>query len=345
MYYQSIQIAIPESLLNDAIQNKIDHKTKPIGALGILERTAQKICRIQNTLHPSLTKPAILVCAGDHGIVAEGVSPYPQEVTWQMVMNFVGGGAAINVFSRQHGINLMVADAGVNHDFAAETPILHSKVCKGTRNFALEAAMTEQECLQAMEKGAKIISQLHQQGCNTIIFGEMGIGNTTSATALFCRYAGVNPHLVTGAGTGLDQAGIQKKAEVIEKALNRHQSVTEPFEVLRTFGGLEIAMITGGMLQAAHYKMLILVDGFIITASLIAAQAINKNVMEYCIFTHQSNEQGHKSMIQYLQAEPLLNLGMRLGEGSGAAVAYPLVDSAVRFFNEMSSFDEAGVSK
>lgn len=337
-------IEVPGRELDPKIRTKIDLKTKPVGSLGVLEQVALQLCRIQQTLSPKLVNPAALVCAGDHGVVAEGVSPYPQEVTWQMVMNFVGGGAGINVFSRQHGINLMVADAGVNYDFPAQTPILHKKVRKGTRNFAIEAAMTADECQKAMTQGAEIIDDLHRNGCNTIIFGEMGIGNTTAATALFCRYSGADPRVVTGAGTGLDEAGIHKKAQVIERSLLLHERVNEPSEVLRTFGGLEIAMIAGGMLQAAHHKMVILVDGFIVTSALLAAQAINKNILEYSIFTHVSNEKGHSAMIDFLKAEPILNIGFRLGEGTGAAVAYPIIDSAVRFMNEMSSFEEAGVS-
>ncbi len=345
MYYQTVQIEVPSSNLDQAIQSKIDLKTKPVGSLGILERTVFKICRIQNTLNPSLLQPAVLICAADHGVVAEGVSPYPQEVTWQMIMNFTGGGAAINVFTSQHGMKLLVADAGVNFDFSPSTPILHRKVRKGTRNFVVEPAMTPQECDQAMRHGAEMVRQLHREGCNTIIFGEMGIGNTTAATALFCQYSGIAPREVTGAGTGLTEEGVRHKIEVISRALARHSEYTDPFDILCAMGGLEIAMIAGGMLEAAHHKMVILVDGFIVTSALLAAHALNANILEYCLFTHQSNERGHRAMIQYLQGEPMLDLGMRLGEGTGAAVAYPIVVSAVRFMNQMSSFDEAGVSK
>ena len=345
MLHQSIRIEVPGRELDETIQSKIDLKTKPLGSLGVLEKTALKVCRIQNSLNPALHKPAVLVCAADHGVVEEGVSPYPQEVTWQMIMNFTGGGAAINVFTRQHGMQLLVADAGVNFDFDPTTPILHRKVRKGTRNFAREAAMTPVECDQAMRYGADIVDQLHAEGCNTIIFGEMGIGNTTAAAALFCKYSGTAPAHAAGAGTGLKEEGIRHKISVIETALQLHANITEPFDILCALGGLEIAMMAGGMLQAAQHRMIILVDGFIVTSALLAAQAMNKIVLEYCLFTHQSNEKGHQAMIEYLAAEPLLNLGMRLGEGTGAAVAYPLVQSAVRFFNEMSSFEEAGVSK
>ncbi len=337
------KIEVPGRELDDAISTKINLKTKPLGALGALEKTAHTICTIQHTLTPEIRNAAVVVCAADHGVVAEGVSPYPQDVTWQMVMNFVGGGAAINVFARQHNLSLMVVDAGVNYDFAPETPIVHSKIRKSTRNFAKEPAMTSVETRKALEAGAEIIAKLHSEGCNTVIFGEMGIGNTTSATALFCKLSGITPGEATGAGTGLDSKGIAHKSQVIEKALKKYEAVTDPVEILSTLGGLEIAMIAGGMLKAASCGMLILVDGFIVTSALAAAHAINKNVLEYCIFTHQSDEQGHKLMLDFLKAEPLLKIGMRLGEGTGAAVAYPLILSAVKFMNEMSSFEEAGV--
>lgn len=342
---KDINIEMPDQKLKDAIKSKIDLKTKPLGSLGVLETTAQKICTIQNTLSPEISCPAILVCAADHGIVEEGVSPYPQDVTWQMVMNFIGGGAAINVFARQHNLQLLVADAGVKYDFAPSAPILHQKVRKGTRNFAVEPAMTSEECNMAMQHGADIINDLSAKGCNTVIFGEMGIGNTTSATALFCKYSTTEPRKATGAGTGLDQKGIEHKSNVIARSLAKYGHISDPFEILCTLGGLEIAMIAGAMLQAAHNRMLILVDGFIVTSALMAAHAINPNILEYCIFTHQSDEQGHKLMLDYLGARPILNLSMRLGEGTGAAVAYPLIVSAVKFVNEMSSFEEAGVDQ
>lgn len=342
---KDIKIEVPGNELSDAIKTKIDLKTKPVGSLGALETAAHKICIIQNTLSPQIANGAVLVCAADHGIVDEGVSPYPQDVTWQMVMNFVGGGAAINVFARQHNLQLMVADAGVKFNFEPSIPITHRKVRMGSRNFAIEPAMTAQECNTAMQNGADIVNELHAKGCNTIIFGEMGIGNTTSATALFCKYSGVRTSLATGAGTGLDSAGVKHKSEVIAKAIEKYIDIKDPFDILCTLGGLEIAMIAGGMLQAAANKMVILVDGFIVTSALMAAHAINPNTLEYCIFSHQSDEQGHKLMLDYLGAKPLLNLSMRLGEGTGAAVAYPLIISAVNFFNEMSSFEEAGVDQ
>lgn len=341
---QEIQIKSLDLTLDQAITEKINGKTKPLGSLGQLETIGAQICRIQKTLHPKLNYPAILVCAGDHGITQEGISPFPQEVTFQMVMNFLAGGAAINVFSRQHQINLLVADTGVNYDFEANDQLINKKVAKGTRNFAVEPAMTQEECRQAMQNGADMVTELHQTGTNIIGFGEMGIGNTTSASALLCKYANVKPIDACGAGTGLDDKGIQHKADVITKALYLHKSITDPLEILACFGGFETATISGAMLKAAELNMIIMVDGFIVTSALLAAYAMQPQILDYCIFTHQSNEKGHQYMLKHLRANALLNIGMRLGEGTGAAVAYPLIQSAVAFINEMSSFADAGVS-
>jgi len=259
-------------------------------------------------------------------------------------MNFLGGGAAINVFCRQNNIKLMIADTGVNFDFEPSEQLLDFKVRKGTRNFAIEPAMTHDECLLAISNGSKLIEKLHSEGTNIVGFGEMGIGNTTSATALLCKYGNYSAQQATGAGTGLNSDGIKHKASVIEKALKLHQEIKKPIEILATFGGYEIATICGAILKAAELKMTIMSDGFIATSALIAAHAINPDVIHYCLFAHQSSEQGHKLMLEHLNAEPILHLGMRLGEGTGSAVAYPLIQSAVNFMNEMSSFEDAGVS-
>ena len=341
---QELKITAINPEMDEAIQKKIDLKTKPLGALGTLEKIAFKVSRIQQSTGPQLINPAILVCAGDHGITQENVSPFPQEVTFQMVMNFLGGGAAINVFCRQHNIKLLVADTGVNFDFKTNKQLLDYKIRKGTRNFAIEPAMTRLECEAAMTNGANIIEQLNIEGTNIVGFGEMGIGNTTSATALLCKFAHLTPHQATGAGTGLDEEGIIHKAEVIEKALSHHKNIKDPIDILATFGGYEIATICGAILKAAELKMTILSDGFIATSALIAAHAMHPEVLHYCLFAHQSNEQGHKLMLKHLNADPILHLEMRLGEGTGSAVVYPLVQSAVHFMNEMSSFDDAGVS-
>ncbi|MFT3739282.1 MAG: nicotinate-nucleotide--dimethylbenzimidazole phosphoribosyltransferase [Breznakibacter sp.] len=331
--------------LDMQIQQKIDLKTKPIGSLGKLEEVALQICRIQRTLSPGLKNPHFFVCAGDHGITAEGVSPYPQEVTYQMVYNFLSGGAAINVFARQHGFELRVVDCGVNHDFEPNAMLIDKKVAYGTRNFAVEPAMDKTECLTALANGASLVADAKQNGANIVAFGEMGIGNTTAASALFSKYCRVEPQRVCGAGTGLTTDGISHKASVITRALEKYKSVTDPVDILSALGGFEIATMAGGMLKAAELGMVVLVDGFIASSALVAAKYIQPQVMDYCIASHQSNEKGHRLMLESLGLSPILHLDMRLGEGTGAAVAYPLVESAVRFINEMNSFEAAGVSQ
>ncbi|WP_038031206.1 nicotinate-nucleotide--dimethylbenzimidazole phosphoribosyltransferase [Thermonema rossianum] len=327
------------------VQEKIDNKTKPLGALGKLEEMAVQIATIQQSLTPTLRNPHILVFAGDHGIAAEGVSAYPQEVTAQMVMNFVRGGAAVNVFCRQNHLSLKVIDAGVAADFPQDLPIVHAKIAKGTRNFLYEAAMTGQELEQAIQKGSELVKELHKAGCNVVGFGEMGIANTSSASAIMSVITKQPVEVCVGRGTGLNDEQYQHKIEVLRKALLHHQlNSNDPFEVLRTYGGYEIAMMCGAMLQAAALHMLILVDGFISSVAFLVAYKSNPYIRHYAIFCHTSAEQGHQKLLEYMQAQAILQLGMRLGEGSACAVAYPVVESAVRFLNEMASFDEAGVS-
>ena len=326
------------------LQHLIDHKTKPPGSLGRLETLALQIGRIQATASPQLQSPAMLVFAGDHGITAAGVSPYPSEVTAQMVLNFLSGGAAINVFCRQHGIALKVVDAGVASELPEHPELVQAKVRRGTRNFLHESALPLKENEEALERGAALVREFRDSGSNVIGFGEMGIGNTSSAAALMQRLTGLPLEECVGRGTGLDDAGLSRKCEVLGNALARHADINEPLEVLATFGGCEIAMMTGAMLEAAQSRMLLLIDGFIATSAFLVAFRMHPEIRDYAVFAHQSDEQGHQRMLEFLQAEPLLNLGMRLGEGTGAAVAFPLVQSAVAFLNEMASFESAGVS-
>ena len=326
------------------LQHLIDHKTKPPGSLGRLETLALQIGRVQFTTSPQLQSPAMLVFAGDHGITAEGVSPYPSEVTAQMVLNFLSGGAAINVFCRQHGIALKVVDAGVASELPEHPELVQAKVRRGTRNFLHESALTLKENEEALERGAALVREFRDSGSNVIGFGEMGIGNTSSAAALMQRLTGLPLEECVGRGTGLDDAGLSRKCEVLGNALARHADINEPLEVLATFGGCEVAMMTGAMLEAAQSRMLLLIDGFIATSAFLVAFRMHPEIRDYAVFAHQSDEQGHRRMLEFLQAEPLLNLGMRLGEGTGAAVAFPLVQSAVAFLNEMASFESAGVS-
>ena len=327
-----------------AVQHKIDQKTKPLGALGALEQIALQIGLIQNTLTPTLQHPTLMVFAGDHGITQEGVSPYPQEVTLQMVMNFLNGGAAINVFCRQHGIRLAIVDAGVNHQFAPHPDLIDVKIGFGTRNVLIEPAMSAAQCNAALQQGALLVRREALKGCNIIGFGEMGIGNTSSAALLMSRLCGLPVADCVGRGTGLDEAGLAHKRHVLEQANQRYPFDLDPMQVLATFGGFEIAMMVGALLQGAQSGMVLLIDGFIVSAALLVAAKIAPAILEYCVFAHCSNEAGHLRLLDHFQAKPLLGLGMRLGEGTGAAVAYPLLVSAVHFLNDMASFESAGVS-
>ena len=329
--------------LTTSLQTKIDQKTKPLGSLGQLEYIALQIGLCQNTLTPSLNKPCIIIFAGDHGIVKSGVSAYPQTVTAQMVANFLAGGAAISVFARQHQLELLIVDAGVNANLASHPRLINAKIGKGTLSFLTHPAMTTEECTKALQAGAELVFQQHNNGCNCIGFGEMGIGNTSSAAMLMhCLTAMPLAHCV-GRGTGLNDDQLQNKITVLQQALNQHKDITEPLDVLTTFGGFEIAMMVGAYLKAAESGMLIMVDGFIAGTALLVASKLYPQVLDYCVFSHVSSEQGHQALLNQFNARALLNLDLRLGEGSGIALAYPLLQSAVVFLNEMATFDEAGV--
>lgn len=359
--------------LRHRLQLLIDSKTKPQGALGRLEELALQVGLVQGTLRPQINNPHIVVFAGDHGIAATGtVNPYPQAVTAQMVLNFIMGGAAINVFCRQHSLGLVVVDAGVNFDFdpsliAKETVtgqstagevtadgrinsrLVSRKIAMGTRNYLDEDAMSVEEARRAVEAGKEVVDDLFKQGCNCVGFGEMGIGNTSSASLIMNYITGVPVEECVGRGTGVNDEQLLKKKEVLRAASQRHLPaiMADPgaMTILQHVGGFEVAMMMGAYLQAARRKMVILVDGFITTAALLLANMLDRQVRECCIFSHTSGESGHVKMLEWLDARPLLNLQMRLGEGTGAAMAYPLVQSAVHFLREMASFESAGVSK
>ena len=341
---QSFLITSPGNNLKTQIQHKIDIKTKPVGALGNLEKIALKIGMIQGTDEPQLVKPTIVVFAGDHGIANEGISAYPQEVTYQMVMNFLNYGAAINVFCDQNGIDLHIVDAGVNYDFPESLDLIDAKVARGTKNCLKEPAMTKEQCENAIRAGAKLCDKIYWEDTNIIGFGEMGIGNTSAASLIMSKICGYPVAECVGRGTGLDDDRLKRKVEVLEKAIKIHD-VKMPIEILSTFGGFEMAMMCGAMLKAAENGMIIMVDGFIATSVFLVAHAIAPEIMDYAIFSHQSDELGHKKMLEFLQADPLLNLGMRLGEGTGCALAYPIIKSSVAFLNDMASFESAGVSQ
>jgi len=329
--------------LEEMLQYNLDQKVKPVGSLGQLERIAKQIGMIQQTTAPELAKPVMLTVASDHAITEEKVSPVPTDITWQQCLNFAQGGGGIGLFCQETGFDLYVVDAGVNYDFAPHPKIIDKKVRKGTRNFLHEAAMTHEECNQAIQNGRDVVASFAAKGVNVIGFGEMGIGNSSPATALLSVYAKVPVAACAGPGCGLDKAGVSHKVTVLEQAIAKHGLPERPEEVLATYGGLEIATMTGGMLEAASRGMLVLVDGFITTSAYMAAYAINPHIADYAIVAHSSKEPGHRKMLEYVGAEPILDLGFRLGEGTGVAAAYPIVKLAVAMLNKMTSFAEAKV--
>ncbi len=340
-------ISPPGAALDAALQHKIDNKTKPLGSLGVLEKIALRVGRIQQSLSPCFTQPNLVVFAADHGAAKAGLSAYPQEVTWQMVENCLAGGAGINAFARQHGFAVTVVDAGVAHDFGPRDGLIDAKIAAGgTRSYLDEPAMTRAQCLAAIERGALVVRKLADDGCNVLVVGEMGIGNTASAALLTHLYTKTPLLDCIGRGTGLDDAGLVRKRELLGQAIARANLPldADAVTVLAEFGGFEIAMMAGAFLGGAERGMTLLIDGFIATSALLAAARIAPAVHDYCIFCHRSAEPGHVAQMRDLGGEPLLDLGLRLGEGTGAAIAYPLVCSGLAFLNEMASFESAGVS-
>lgn len=337
-------ISQSSAALNEAIEHKINFKTKPTGALGMLEEIAGKIACIQGTLTPHLKAPHILVFAGDHGLANEGVSAFPQEVTHQMVLNFLGGGAAINVFCRQHDIVLRVVDAGVNFDFGNQEGLIAAKIAKGTASALKGKAMTSDQVLKAIYKGARALTDNVSADCNIIGFGEMGIGNTSSSALIMHYITGLDIETCVGKGTGVNPEQLERKISILNDVIELHGSLEDPIDILSAVGGFEMAEMVGAYLQSAAEKKVIIVDGFIATAAYAVAHLINPLIEEYVIFAHQSDEKGHALFLGALNVEVVLNIGLRLGEGTGSALAYPLIQSAVNFLNEMSSFEDAGVS-
>jgi len=339
-----ISLVPANTKLKSALQHKLDNKTKPRGSLGLLEEIAMRAGMIQNTLNPVLNKPVMLTVGADHLICEEGVSPCPTEITWQQMLNFLKGGGGISLFCNHYGMDLWVVDAGVNYDFEPHPKLIDAKIRKGTRNFLHEPAMTEDECLRALNNGREIVRKFAAEGSNVIGFGEMGIGNTTPASALMSIYCNLNIDDCVGPGSGLNAEGVTHKANVIKQAFEKHGISNKPIENLARFGGLEIATIAGGMLEAAAQKMIIIVDGFITTSAFLAAHAINPIVNDYSFFSHQSDEQGHIKMIKHVKGKPILQLGLRLGEGTGAAIALSVIEGALAMINDMTSFDEGKVT-
>jgi nicotinate-nucleotide--dimethylbenzimidazole phosphoribosyltransferase len=328
--------------LAQQLQRALDSKTKPVGSLGRLEGLALRIGLILGTARPELRSPQMLVCAADHGLAARGVSAYPSDVTWQMVENFLAGGAAVSVLARQHGIGMNVVDCGVRHHFAERAGLIVRKIAPGTADALEGPAMSAAQCALAIENGRKVLSGLPG---NALLLGEMGIGNTSAASLLLARLAGLDVADVTGAGTGLDAAAVQRKIGILRQVLARHAGANAPLEALAALGGFEIATLTGAVLQAAEERRVIVVDGFIASAAVLVAAHLQPHVLQRCVFAHCSGERGHALMLAHLKAEPLLDLGLRLGEGSGAALAWPLLVSACALLREMASFESAGVSR
>ena len=323
----------------EEIQHKIDTRSKIIGSLGQLETIARQVCLIQDTLTPELRRPALLLFCGDHGIADERVSLSPKDFTYKCGCTFQRGNAAITIFCRQYHFHLRVIDAGVDRDFPEEYGVELRKVGYGTRNFLHEPAMTIEECQKALETGAACVREEYYKDCNVIGFGEMGIGNTSSSAVLAHLYSGIPLDRLVGRGTGLDDVHLEHKYQTLKRAVEAHHPET-PLEILATYGGYEIAMMVGGMIEAARLRMVILCDGFIATAAVIAAEALAPGTKDCVLYGHVSDEGGHRLLLDYLGGEPILRLGMRLGEGTGAVVAYPIVRSAVAFLNEMASFDD-----
>ena len=319
--------------------------TKPASSLGELEQLAVRLAAMQATETPCVDKVWISIFAADHGIADAGVSAFPQAVTAEMVKNFVHGGAAISVLAKQHHAQLEIIDVGVAGSLV-DLNIIHQKVALGTANFLTQPAMTEQQLWRALQAGKDTITRALADNSQLFIAGEMGIANTSSATAIACHLLEMNAQQLTGAGTGLDTSGIEHKARIIQQALDKHKNIpSTPLSALQNFGGFEIAALTGAYLAAAQQQLPVLVDGFICSVAALIASQINSNIKPWLIFAHCSHEQGHKLILRALDANPLLNLNMRLGEASGAALAIPLLRSACALHNQMATFAQAQVSQ
>ncbi|UFS72353.1 nicotinate-nucleotide--dimethylbenzimidazole phosphoribosyltransferase [Geomonas sp. RF6] len=335
---------VEEAFLTKA-QAKLDQKTKPVGSLGRLEEVARRVAAIRRTLSPETEKKVIYTFAGDHGVVDEGVSAFPKEVTPQMVLNFLSGGAGVNVLARHAGAEVRVVDIGVDYDFVPAPGLTIRKIARGTRNFAKNSAMTTEEAVAAIEVGISLADEAKREGVAMLGTGEMGIGNTTPSSAIIAALSGCSVSEVTSRGTGINDAALKRKVEVIEEALALHRPNPEdPLEVLAKVGGLEIAGIAGLVLGAAANRIPVVVDGFISTAGALIACEMHPAARDYVFAAHSSVEVGHALMLQRMGAQPLLDLKLRLGEGTGAALAMSLIEAGVKVLNEMATFDEAGVS-
>jgi nicotinate-nucleotide--dimethylbenzimidazole phosphoribosyltransferase len=345
---RNIEIQPVDWSFEKTVQQKIDNLNKPKGSLGRLEELAMQLCLIQQTLTPSTAHPCHLLLGSDHGIEREGVSVSPREVTWQQMVNFTLGGGGVNMFCRQHGFHLRIVDVGVDHDLSSIPGIIDRKIAHGTSNFLYEPAMTSEQFDQAIQTGSDLVDDCIHEGCRILSIGEMGIGNTSPSSIWMHLFCNIPLQECIGAGAGLNNEGIRHKYEVLSRAVDRfslsahHTSIDE---IIRYFGGFEMVTAIGAMLRAAERHLVILVDGFIMTACALAATRLYPASQDYMVFTHCGDESGHRRMLDFLGAHPLLSLGLRLGEGTGALCAFPIIDSAVRMINEMNNFENAKITK
>ena len=339
----------PDIGLCEDIQKKIDHLNKPKGSLGTLEELAMQLCLIQHTMTPELCHPCHFLFGADHGIEREKVSVSPREITWQQMINFTRGGGGVNMFCRQYGFDLKIVDVGVDYDLSKVPGIINRKIALGTNNFLYGPAMTEEQMEQAIAVGVEMVDKAIAEGSNIVCMGEMGIANTSPSSVWMSLFENVPLEECVGAGAGLDNEGIRHKYDVLKRSVDKYLSLA-PIDdtveyAIRYFGGFEMVAAIGAMLRAAERKITIMVDGFIMSACALAAIRLYPAAFDYMIFGHKGDEGGHARMLQLMGAKPLLALGLRLGEGTGALCSYGIIESAVRMVREMNNFDNAHITK
>ena len=338
-------IPAPSSIARDAAAARQAQLTKPAGALGRLEALSLQIAAIQDRAEPRCETARVLVCAGDHGVADRGVSAFPKAVTAQMCLNFLAGGAAVNVLARQAGATVEVLDVGVDADLPSHPNLIAAKIACGTRDFTVGPAMTADECARALAAGCERARVAAEAGHEVLIIGEMGIANTTSAAALMGAYLGLSAAICVGRGTGVDDAGLARKRAVIETGLTFHHALSDPLAILAALGGLEISAMAGAMIGGAAHRRVVVVDGFISTAAALAALRLAPAIAPYLVFSHCGSETGHRRLLSRLGVDPLLALDLRLGEGTGGVLALHLLRAACRTLGEMATFASAGVSE
>lgn len=362
---KTFDIVQPLQDIRKEAQQKIDNLNKPKGSLGMLEDIALQLCMVQHTLVPSLAHPCHLLFGADHGIEKEGVSVSPREVTWQQMINFTRGGGFIDVMCRQHRFDLKLVDMGVDYDLTPYTGIINNKIARGTADFRYGPAMTDRQWNECIEKGSALVDRCHRQGCNIISIGEMGIGNTSPSSIWMHLFTHIPLKDCIGAGSGLNSEGIRHKYDVLRESRDRflnnnpdiaeslqhtndnipHYTQEQIIKILTYFGGFEMAAAIGAMLRAAEQHIIIIIDGFIMSACILGASMLYPNVLDAALFGHCGDESGHQLMLHHLHAHPILNLNLRLGEGTGALCAFPIIDSACRMINEMNNFQNAHITK